>query len=58
MINYKNLFNFITGLQCIYPGTSSVESDFSLVKSITTELNTHLSNIALEGCIYSKQFII
>ena len=43
----------------IYPGTSSVESDCALVKSIKTELNgylTHISNIALEGCIHSKQF--
>ena len=51
-----NLFNFITGLLYIYPGTSSVESDFSLVNSIKTEGKTHLSNIALEGCVHSKQF--
>ena len=35
--DYNNLFNLITGLLCIYPGTSSVESDFSLVNSIQTE---------------------
>ena len=52
--DHKNVCNFITGLLCICPGTSSVESDFSLVKSIKTEGNTHLSNIALERCIHSK----
>ena len=54
--DYKNLFNFITGLLCIYTGTSFLESDFSLLKSIKTEGKTHLSNILLEGCIHSKQF--
>ena len=49
--DYKNLFNVITGLLCIYPGTSFVESDFSLVNSIKTEGKTHISNITLEGCI-------
>ena len=39
----------------IYSGTSSVESDFSLVKSIK-KLNTNISNNALEGCIHSNQF--
>ena len=54
--DYKNVFNFITGLLCIYPGTSSVESYLSLVNSITTKLNTNISNMALEGCRHSKQF--
>ena len=45
-----------TGLLCIYPGTSSVESDFSLFKSIRTEVETHLSTISLKGYIHSKQF--
>ena len=54
--DYKHLFNLITGLLCIYPVTSSVDSDFSLVKSIKTKLNTNISNMAFEGCIHSKQF--
>ena len=38
---------------CIYQGTSSVESNLSLLKSIKTEEKTHLSNILLEGFFYS-----
>ena len=34
------------------PGTSYVESDFSLVKSITTEGKTHLSNISIDTNIF------
>ena len=57
--DYKNLFNFIIGMLCIYQdiiGISSVESDFSLLKSIQIEGKTHLSNILLERCIHLKQF--
>ena len=38
---------------CVYPGISSVKSDFSLVNSIKTEGKTHISKIALERCIYT-----
>ena len=54
--DYKNLFNFITGLLCIYPETTSVELDFSLVNSIKTEGNTQLSNIVLE--VYTQNNLI
>ena len=50
--------NFIGGLATMFPGTSSVESDFSILKWSKDEFSMALNDFSLEGVLHAKQFSI
>jgi hypothetical protein len=47
---------FCGGLATAFPGTSSVESDFSIVKWEKDDCQIGLTNFSLEGILHAKQF--
>ena len=53
---FPALCRFAGGLATIFPGTSTVESDFSLVKWERDEHRQHLSTLSLAGILHAKQF--
>mmetsp|Transcript_20146 Transcript_20146/g.26081 ORF Transcript_20146/g.26081 Transcript_20146/m.26081 type:complete len:177 (-) Transcript_20146:90-620(-) len=53
---YSMLVQFSGGLATIFPGTSTVESDFSIIGWEKDEYRTQLSNLSLEGILHAKQF--
>ena len=46
---------FCGGIGTVFPGTSQVESDFSLVKGAKTEHKMSLTDLSLEGVLHAKQ---
>ena len=50
------LVQFSGGMASIFPGTSTVESDFSIIGWEKDEYRTQLSNLSLEGILHAKQF--
>ena len=52
------LNDFVGGLATVFPGTSSVESDFSILKWSKDEFSMSLTNFSLEGVLHAKQFSI
>jgi hypothetical protein len=40
----------------VFPGTASVEADFSVINWEKDEYRTSLTNISLEGILHAKQF--
>jgi hypothetical protein len=46
---YAHLYKFFGGLATVFPGTSSVESDFSLLKMISDKHSTNLTDFSLES---------
>jgi hypothetical protein len=53
---YPLLCSFIGALASVFPGTSTVESDFSLIGWEKDEYRTSLTNFSLEGILHCKQF--
>ena len=53
---YPLLQRFAGGLATIFPGTSTVESDFSVVKYEKNKNRTSLTDISLEGILHAKQY--
>ena len=53
---FKALKEFCGGLATVFPGTASVESDFSVVGYEKNEYRTSLTDLSLEGILHSKQF--
>ena len=53
---YDDLRDFCGGLSTAFPSTSTVESDFSLVKWEKDEYRTSLTDLSLEGILHTKQF--
>lgn len=49
------LVQFFGGLGSVFPGTSSVESDFSILQWEKDEHRAHLTNLSLEGVLQCKQ---
>ena len=47
---------FCGGLATVYPGTATVESDFSIVNYEKNDYRTALTNLSLEGLLHSKQY--
>ena len=59
--NYvQNRFNsfklFCGGMATAFPGTSNVESDFSIVKWEKDVMRMSLSDFSLEGILHAKQY--
>ena len=53
---YKLLQIFTGGLATIFPGTSTVESDFSVVKHEKTKNRMNLTDVSLKGILHAKQY--
>jgi hypothetical protein len=53
---YPFLERFVGGLATIFPGTSTVESDFSVVKYEKNKNRMSLTIAILEGILHSKQY--
>ena len=52
---FEALQRFCGGLASVFPGTSQVESDFSIVKGEKTMFKHALTDLSLEGILHSKQ---
>ena len=53
---FKALKEFCGGLATAFPGTSNVESDFSIVKWEKDDCRIGLTDFSLEGILHAKQF--
>ena len=53
---FENLKRFCGGLATAFPGTSTVESDFSIVKWEKDDCRISLTDFSLEGILHAKQF--
>ncbi|GMH36905.1 hypothetical protein BSKO_04778 [Bryopsis sp. KO-2023] len=53
---FTNLRRFVGGLATVFPTTSSVESDFSIVKWEKNVTRQSLTDFSLEGVLQSKQY--
>ena len=52
---YPLLVTFVGGLATTFPGTSTVESDFSVIGWEKDEYRCSLSDLSLEGILHAKQ---
>lgn len=50
------LREFCGGLATVFPGTATVESDFSMLKYIKNDFRSSLTDFSLEGILHAKQF--
>jgi hypothetical protein len=50
------LCEFVGGLASVFPGTSTVEADFSVIGWEKDEYRTALTNFSLEGILHCKQY--
>jgi hypothetical protein len=53
---FPRLIQFCGGLATVFPGTSSVESDFSVINWEYDEFRCSLTELSLEGIMQCKQF--
>lgn len=53
---FENLKKFCGGLATAFPGTSTVESDFSIVKWEKDDCRVGLTDFSLEGILHARQF--
>ena len=53
---FKRLNEFCGDLATAFPGTSSVESDFSILNWEKDDCRVSLPDFSLEGILHSKQF--
>ena len=53
---FPALITFLGGLGTDFPGTSSVKSDFSVLKWTKNQNSAALTNFSLEGILQAKQF--
>ena len=54
---YSNLHDFFGGLATLFPGTPTVEADFSDVKMTSEKHSTNLTDFSLESKLHAKQFL-
>ncbi len=54
---YGKLHKFFGGLATVFPGTATVESDFSHLKMTSNSHVTNMTDFSLESKLYAKQFI-
>jgi hypothetical protein len=52
---YKLVQSFAGGLATVFPGTSTVESDFSVMSCAFSENRLSLTEFSLEGVLQAKQ---
>ena len=50
------LRDFWGGLATVFPGTATVESDFSIVKYAMNDFRNSLKDLLLEGILHAKKF--
>jgi hypothetical protein len=55
---FKHLRAFCGGLATIFPNTTSIESDFSILKWELDAFRTTLMHLSLEGIMQAKQHAI
>jgi hypothetical protein len=55
-VRFPKLIEFCGGLATVFPGTSTVESDFSVLNWEFNEFRKSLTDFSLEGIMQSKQF--
>ena len=55
---FEKLKEFCGGLGTVFPGTATVESDFSIVNYKKNHYRTVLTDLSLEGILHSKQYKI
>ena len=53
---FPALCAFTGGLVSVFPGTSTVEADFSIIGWGKNDYRTSLTNFSLEGILHSKQY--
>ena len=53
---YPNVCDFFGGLASVFPGTSIVELDFSVIGYEKDDYRTALTNFSLDGILQCKQF--
>ena len=53
--SYPKLVEFCGGLASVFPGTSTVESDFSMMGWEKDEYQLNLTDLSLEGILHAKQ---
>jgi hypothetical protein len=53
---YPNLREVAAGLATIFPGSSSVESDFSILKLDKSPQRSNLADLTIEGQFYARQW--
>ena len=53
---FPALCAFTGGLASVFPGTSSVETGFSIIRWGKNDCQTSLTNFSLEGILHSKQY--
>lgn len=53
--HFPLLVQFVGGFASVFPGTSTVESDFLVLQWEKDEHRPHLTNLSLEGVLQSKQ---
>jgi hypothetical protein len=54
---FPKLREFSSGLATIYPGTTRVESEFSILRWEKDEYRSAVMNFSLEGIMHAKQFM-
>jgi hypothetical protein len=54
---YGKLVRFLGGLASVFPGTSTVESDFSVIGIEKDCYRNSLTDFELEGVLQSKQYM-
>jgi hypothetical protein len=53
--NYPHLQHFAGGLSTVFPGCSTVESDFSILKFEKIDHRISLSDVCIEGIFHARQ---
>ena len=53
--SYTKLIEFCGGLASVFPGTSPVKSDFSIIGWEKDECRFNVTDLSLEGVLYSKE---
>lgn len=53
---FSALVDFLGGLATVFPGTATVESDFSVLQWEKNVHRTCLTDLSLEGILHCKQF--
>jgi hypothetical protein len=54
--NYPHLQHFAGGICTVFPGSSTVESDFSILNFEKSDHRTSLSDVCIEGIFHARQF--
>jgi hypothetical protein len=55
-VRFSKLRQFCGGIATVFPGTSTVESDFSVINWEYDEFRGSLTEVSLEGILQCKQF--